>query len=185
MDEDADTVFRLDNEVLAFRFTATLSARRAEEPRERLVSSDRLRLWLTAARLDPGAEPSPRALRSALALREAIHRIGTALAFATAPENDDIALLNATAADGAPAPALTGAGIHWNLRPAHAVADALAVVARDAIRVFGAPGTARITTCEGEDCGGLFLDTSRGSGRRWCYMNTCGNRAKKARMRER
>ncbi|MEU7880960.1 CGNR zinc finger domain-containing protein [Microbispora bryophytorum] len=33
-------------------------------------------------------------------------------------------------------------------------------------------------------CAGLFLDTSRGANRRWCSMNTCGNKVKKARLAE-
>ncbi|MFI9004602.1 CGNR zinc finger domain-containing protein [Streptomyces sp. NPDC053541] len=37
----------------------------------------------------------------------------------------------------------------------------------------------RLVRCR---CAGLFLDTSRGASRRWCSMNTCGNRVKKARL---
>nr|WP_246591510.1 CGNR zinc finger domain-containing protein [Aminobacter anthyllidis] len=33
-------------------------------------------------------------------------------------------------------------------------------------------------------CGWLFLDTSRGGKRRWCSMQTCGNREKVSRHRE-
>ncbi|MGH6819514.1 MAG: CGNR zinc finger domain-containing protein [Methylocella sp.] len=32
-------------------------------------------------------------------------------------------------------------------------------------------------------CTGLFLHHGRGLGRRWCRMNTCGNRAKIERFR--
>ncbi|MGP4017932.1 CGNR zinc finger domain-containing protein [Saccharopolyspora sp. 5N708] len=36
--------------------------------------------------------------------------------------------------------------------------------------------------CEGPGCAGLFLDTSRAGNRRWCSMNTCGNKVKKSRI---
>ncbi|MFC6704170.1 CGNR zinc finger domain-containing protein [Flexivirga alba] len=40
-----------------------------------------------------------------------------------------------------------------------------------------------ITACPGEDCGWLFLNTSRR--RRWCQMSVCGNRAKQAAFAQR
>ena len=36
----------------------------------------------------------------------------------------------------------------------------------------------RVHMCSGLDCGLLFLDESRNQQRRWCMMQTCGNRAK-------
>jgi predicted RNA-binding Zn ribbon-like protein len=35
-----------------------------------------------------------------------------------------------------------------------------------------------VKMCEADGCGWLFLDTSRNQSRRWCSMETCGNRAK-------
>ncbi|MCZ0982582.1 CGNR zinc finger domain-containing protein [Streptomyces diastatochromogenes] len=60
--------------------------------------------------------------------------------------------------------------------------DALGVLAADAVQVLGGPRRDRIKACEGPGCAGLFLDTSRGGNRRWCSMNTCGNKVKKARL---
>jgi predicted RNA-binding Zn ribbon-like protein len=37
---------------------------------------------------------------------------------------------------------------------------------------------AQVKMCEGDECGWLFLDTSRNRSRRWCSMSDCGNRAK-------
>ncbi|NJM81353.1 MAG: hypothetical protein HC844_01690 [Tabrizicola sp.] len=39
----------------------------------------------------------------------------------------------------------------------------------------------RIKLCPGDDCGWLFLDETRNARRKWCMMETCGNRAKAAR----
>jgi predicted RNA-binding Zn ribbon-like protein len=43
----------------------------------------------------------------------------------------------------------------------------------------------RVRECAGPDCGWLFMDTSKNGSRRWCSMETCGNRAKARRHRER
>jgi predicted RNA-binding Zn ribbon-like protein len=43
----------------------------------------------------------------------------------------------------------------------------------------------RVGRCPGDECGWLFLDTSRGARRRWCDMRLCGNRAKVRRFRQR
>lgn len=37
---------------------------------------------------------------------------------------------------------------------------------------------ARVKACGGDGCHWLFLDASRGGTRRWCSMQSCGNRAK-------
>jgi predicted RNA-binding Zn ribbon-like protein len=43
----------------------------------------------------------------------------------------------------------------------------------------------QIHECAGEGCGWLFLDTSRNRRRRWCTMESCGNRAKARRFYQR
>jgi predicted RNA-binding Zn ribbon-like protein len=42
-----------------------------------------------------------------------------------------------------------------------------------------------VRACEGSTCTLLFVDRTRGHGRRWCSMAVCGNRAKQAAHRER
>jgi predicted RNA-binding Zn ribbon-like protein len=39
----------------------------------------------------------------------------------------------------------------------------------------------RIKMCPGPECGWLFIDETRNARRKWCLMETCGNRAKAAR----
>ena len=39
----------------------------------------------------------------------------------------------------------------------------------------------RIKTCPGADCGWMFIDETKNRRRKWCQMETCGNRAKAAR----
>jgi predicted RNA-binding Zn ribbon-like protein len=43
----------------------------------------------------------------------------------------------------------------------------------------------RLRQCGGEECGWMFLDTSRNRSRHWCDMRDCGNRAKVRRFRKR
>ncbi|GLW74292.1 hypothetical protein Kpho02_65900 [Kitasatospora phosalacinea] len=184
---EARRLFRLDNEVLAFRFTATVSDRAGAAPRERLTDPGRLALWLDAAGLGVPGVPgvSPAELRDALALREAVYRAGLAVAAARHPDPADAAVLNAATAAGRPRPALRDGLAVWRLDPENPVADALAVLAADAVHRLGGPDRSRVKACEGPGCAGLFLDTSRGTNRRWCSMNTCGNRVKKARLADR
>jgi predicted RNA-binding Zn ribbon-like protein len=56
----------------------------------------------------------------------------------------------------------------------------LALAIEDMLR---APDLARLRECG--RCAALFLDHGRGKGRRWCRMETCGNRAKASRHRSR
>lgn len=39
----------------------------------------------------------------------------------------------------------------------------------------------RVKKCPGPNCGWLFLDETKNARRKWCIMETCGNRAKAAR----
>ena len=47
------------------------------------------------------------------------------------------------------------------------------------------PASREVGRCEGDPCGGFFLNTSRSKPRRWCSMDTCGNRAKVRKFRSR
>lgn len=180
---EAARVFRLDNESLVFRYTATLSHRGGSNPFERLTGPDRLRLWLAAGGLEPGRNPTARELADAIALREAIYRLGVAVSRGAALDGGDASILNAAAVPGYAVPELTDGGMRWRLTGPDAIRAAVSVIARDAIALLGGEDAERIKTCDGPDCAGLYVDTSRGNNRRWCSMNTCGNRNKKNRMR--
>ncbi|MGA4545176.1 CGNR zinc finger domain-containing protein [Uniformispora flossi] len=181
MTEDVRRVFRMDNEVLAFRFTATVSDRAGPAPRERLTDTARLQMWLEATGLHV-RDVSPTDLQDAVELREAIYRIGSAIARGRPPANRDVRTLNTIAVAGHAKAVLERERAGWLLTETTPVGDALGVLATDAVRILGGPDRGRIKNCEGPGCAGLFLDTSRGSNRRWCSMNTCGNKVKKSRI---
>jgi predicted RNA-binding Zn ribbon-like protein len=62
------------------------------------------------------------------------------------------------------------------------VEDALSVIAADAINIISGEREGKMALCASPTCRAAFFDTSRGATRRWCEMNTCGNREKKARF---
>ncbi|MGD8379199.1 MAG: CGNR zinc finger domain-containing protein [Gammaproteobacteria bacterium] len=72
----------------------------------------------------------------------------------------------------------------WDFRQAPAIA-ALGPVAWKAAEFLELGATDRLKACPADDCGWLFVDTSKNRSRTWCSMKTCGNAAKVRRFRER
>ncbi|MEU4571981.1 CGNR zinc finger domain-containing protein [Nonomuraea sp. NPDC023979] len=178
-----EPAFRLDNERLAFRFTATLSDR-GGVPVERLPDPGRLDDWLAANDLRLSSHrATPSDLALARRLREAIHRAGTDVARGATIQRADLTLLNTLAREARAYPALTRTGMRWLSDADNHVEASLGLVAADAVVILGGEERGRVKTCENPDCGGLYVDTSQGRSRRWCSMNYCGNQMKKARFR--
>lgn len=176
---DAGTIFRLDNAVLAFRFTATVFDR-AGAANERLTDPGRLGLWLQANGLSfSDALLTELDLAAATELRETIHRAGAAVAGGGRIAPTAARTLNALSRNGNAHRLFENGEATWQ---GECVADALSLIAADAIETLGGPDRDRVKACSDEHCHGLYVDTSRANNRRWCNMNTCGNRAKKAAM---
>lgn len=172
--------FRLGS-VLATSFTGTLTERQGE-PVERIPTPQRLVDWLTVYGLavDVCTEAD---LRSARKLREAIHAAATAVATGDTVPAAAIRVINRASAQGGATAELTRDGRReWRLDPATAIDDALGVIAADAIEVVAGERDGRMALCASPTCRAAFFDTSRSRTRRWCEMNTCGNREKKARF---
>ncbi len=52
-------------------------------------------------------------------------------------------------------------------------------VAQSAVTLLTAEDLTRVKMCAStDDCGWLFLDTTRNRSRQWCDIATCGNRAR-------
>ncbi|MFC3676694.1 CGNR zinc finger domain-containing protein [Ferrovibrio xuzhouensis] len=128
---------------------------------------------------DAEPEAADAALSAAVDLRETLHRL---LTHAGKPAAADLERLNHWLAEmpaTARLVAAKGGGYAWAepraglglsapiLRLAHAAAGLLASDRLPRVHVCGGPG-----------CGWLFLDTSPSGRRRWCAMESCGNRAK-------
>ncbi|MEU8894099.1 CGNR zinc finger domain-containing protein [Streptomyces sp. NPDC048442] len=166
--------------VLATSFTATLTERCGERL-ERIPVPSRLMDWLAGNGLmvDSCTESQ---LDHARELRESIHAAATAVASQEPLLPAAVRVINACSTHGVASPILTSAGGHdWQLGSA-TVEDALSVIAADAVSIVSGEREGRMALCASPTCRAAFFDTSRSRTRRWCDMNTCGNREKKARF---
>jgi predicted RNA-binding Zn ribbon-like protein len=118
--------------------------------------------------------------------REALYRVAKSVVEAWTPPAEDLELLNRE---------ITTAGTHRRLAFSHGKLvrtwndsstpeRILWTVAESAFELLPSPEAASLRQCPGEECGWLFLDTSRNHARRWCQMKICGNRAKVRRFRQ-
>ncbi|MCM2415446.1 CGNR zinc finger domain-containing protein [Streptomyces sp. RKAG290] len=172
--------FRLGN-VLATSFTGTLSERRGSAV-ERIPTPHRLVDWLTVNGLAVDS-CSTAQLDLARELRESIHAAATAAALQDPLPASAVQVINERSAQGRAAAVLTPAGERrWLLGTASGVEDALGVIAADAISVIAGERDGKLALCASPTCQAAFFDTSQSRTRRWCDMNTCGNRQKKARF---
>ncbi|MBM7436901.1 ABATE domain-containing protein [Streptomyces sp. HB132] len=172
--------FRLGS-VLATSFTATLTERRGNAV-ERIPTPHRLVDWLAVNGLAVDSCTTAQ-LDLARDLRESIHVVATAAAIQDALPVSAVRVINARSAEGRAAAILTPEGEReWMLSSASGVEDALSVIAADAISVIAGERDGRLALCASPTCRAAFFDTSRSRTRKWCDMNTCGNRQKKARF---
>ncbi|GHG02646.1 MULTISPECIES: CGNR zinc finger domain-containing protein [Amycolatopsis] len=172
--------FRLGS-VLATSFTATLTERRGDAV-ERIPTPQRLVDWLAVSGL---AVESCTTAQFDLAreLRESIHAAATAAAVQEALPEAAVRVINDRSAQGRAAAVLTPDGKRrWRLSSPSSVEDALGVIAADAISIIAGERDGKLALCASPTCRATFFDTSQSRTRRWCDMNTCGNRQKKARF---
>ncbi len=171
--------FRLGN-VLATSFTGTLSERHGKAV-ERIPEPSRLVDWLATNGLAVDSCTTSQ-LDRARGLREAIHAAATAAATHDPLPPAAVQIINACSKGGTASAVLTSeGGRDWRLGSG-SVEDALSVVAADAIRIIAGEHDGTIALCASPTCRAAFFDASRSRTRRWCDMNTCGNREKKARF---
>jgi predicted RNA-binding Zn ribbon-like protein len=172
--------FRLGN-VLATSFTATLTERHGDAV-ERIPTPQRLVDWLAVNGLAVDSCTTAQ-LERARELRESIHAAATATALQDALPASAVQVINDCSIQGRAAAILTPEGNReWRLSSASRVKDALGVIAADAISIIAGERDGRLALCASPTCQAAFFDTSQSRTRRWCDMNTCGNRQKKARF---
>lgn len=127
-------------------------------------------------------------LARALALREAIYRIFSAVAGGRVPEAADITTLNIALAGALAVLQIvaTEHGFAWVWSHGGKELDQMLwAVALSAVNLLTSDELWAVRECAATDCGWLFLDTTRNRSRRWCDMTSCGNRAKARRHYER
>ena len=175
----------------------------AARRRDRLGTYGDLVAWARAAGLLSAREAAvlarraaarPRlaaaALGRAVALREAIYGIFSAVAAGRRPAARDLVVLNRAlgAALGRLRVARGRDGYGWVWASGDRAGSPLSLdrpwwpVARSAAELLASVQLARVRECAASSCGWLFLDRSRNASRRWCDMRVCGNREKARRF---
>lgn len=149
-----------------------------------IVTAAEARSLTATAKRDPRS--ASRALRRARHLREALGHIFEAASRGQRPAARDLRRLNAflSAALRRRRLELRGDRYDWSWtasddRPLDALLSPIVLAAAE---LLTSPQRLKIRACAAEDCGWLFLDTSRSGRRRWCTMQSCGNRAKARRF---
>jgi len=175
-------------------FANTVNHRAAAHPEELLTDYFRLLGWgeaagvitnQTAEHLRAAGQAAPgrakSTLRNAIALRDAIYDIFSAVAQQQAAPGTQLAVLNRAIHD-----AMNHTQIVYGNRqftwewvgPENSFDSVLWPVARAAVDLLTSEELIHVRLCAADSCAWLFLDTTKNHRRRWCEMKTCGNRAK-------
>ena len=128
-------------------------------------------------------------LRRAIALREAIYHIFSATSAGATPAGDDLALLNEALHEALKHLQVGPGGdrFHWIWSDAGVSLERMLwPAAYSAAALLASDQLERVKECaDDRGCGYLFFDASKNRSRRWCSMESCGNRAKVRRYRRR
>jgi len=127
-------------------------------------------------------------LRRAVQLREALYRIFKSAAEGRRPRSADLDMLSQELRVARAHERLThrGGGFAWTWQDGETALDRILwPVSLSAADLLTSGDLSRLRQCGGNECGWMFLDTSRNRSRHWCDMKDCGNRAKVSRFRQR
>ena len=167
---------------LCLEFVNTRFWRGQAEPTETLKTPEDLIAWTAAnAGLRSPKPPTRREFQRAIDIRETLHRLFDAKAHDRTAASRDLEALNEalTAAPARTTLRRERGAYGWDVDMKSATALALlAPVLWSAGDLLAGPRLDRVRRCANPECGWLFLDDSRAGKRRWCSMQSCGNRAK-------
>lgn len=127
-------------------------------------------------------------LRRALRLREALFGIFKSAADGRRPRAVDLDILGQELRIARAHERLkqTGRAFAWTWEGGKTALDRILwPISQSAAELLTSSHLSRLRQCGGNECGWLFLDTSRNGSRLWCDMKDCGNRAKVQRFRSR
>ncbi len=141
---------------------------------------------------DRAERPAPEAVRSfrkAIAMREMMYRVFSAIAQGKTASARDLDLMNDFAIEALRhrclARANEGYRWEWQSNGKQPLDRILWEVAQAAADLLTSKELQLVRFCEAPDCEWLFLDHSRNRSRRWCDMTSCGNRQKARRHYQR
>lgn len=192
-------LFEITGGSLCLDFANTVDYRPSGEPRELIPTYHDFMDWSTQVGLLSSVASKSLAANAALQpkkanqllwqareLRENIFDIFSAISDARRPKEQAIAKLIPLAVDLMRRRKLIRgkAGYRWQDPRADEAADnILLLIAGSAVELLVSPMTKRIRKCASAACDWLFVDLSKNGSRRWCQMQTCGNRSKIRRYR--
>jgi predicted RNA-binding Zn ribbon-like protein len=161
---------------------------RGSEPAvtEQLAQPKDLADWLVANAPMPARDGKRRGgiealFDDALRLREAIYRIFLAIGEGGVPPGRDLEIFNAALAQTPRRLGISarGGAYSWVVAaPPASLGGVLAPVIWSAADLLTHATERRIRRCANDKCRWVFVDRSKAGTRRWCDMNSCGNRAK-------
>jgi predicted RNA-binding Zn ribbon-like protein len=169
----------------ALHFVDTVDPRIGDDIEDFLPAPASLAAWAEYAGVARDVRVTAAGFRRAIDLREALYRVFLALARGERPAAGDLALVHDEHVQAFASARLVARGDAFRYDvPATAGVDAILWPLLESAReVLVTPH--RVKECPGEDCGWVFLDTSRNGTRRWCSMGSCGSREKMRRYRAR
>ena len=185
----------------ALDFVNTVGGWSAERPLEdKLETISDLIRWAELARLLSAtdavtsarlarhhARQAGKVLGRARALRRVLHRIFLCVLENRKPRPADVQFLQAELriARQHQRLAATRGGFLWTWDERPVLDTILWRISQSAADLLTSHDLGRLRRCAGENCGWLFLDTTRNHSRHWCDMQDCGNLAKVRRFRAR
>lgn len=139
------------------------------------------RVWATAAGIDAAGEETEleREAHEARQLRSAFSRLFDCLAAEQSPPFDAICAINEHLSSTGSYPKLETVGGRLTVKQTSIEApSALGRVAMDFADFIGRYEPQRLRHCSNPECSMVFYDTAKNGTRRWCSMESCGNRHK-------
>jgi predicted RNA-binding Zn ribbon-like protein len=192
----------LDESRLCLSFVNTSDWHASEKPEEGLNSYSDLVRWARITNLISSSEAdhllvrakqesteTEKALTKAKNLREAAYRIFFSLSHQNPYDSADLALINTILGESLDhlrlLPSAKGFNCVWESDPID-LDMILWPVVRSIVDLLASAELAYVKICaDDRGCGWAFLDLSRHHNRRWCSMESCGNRAKARRHYQR
>ncbi len=177
---------------LCLDFTNTVDWRGRDNPEESLSEYSDLIGWSRAAGVLDEVEAEELLRQGAMSprhadavylrgieLREALYRVFCAVNNGAEPAEPDLETLNQVLSEALSHTRLEVFGgvykIQYDSKPPEYVLWRLATSASE---LLTSEEIRRVKCCASDECGWLFLDMSRNRSRRWCSMDSCGNRMK-------
>jgi predicted RNA-binding Zn ribbon-like protein len=187
--------FDLDAGDISLAFTNTVGDHASPRPEEYLNNYGNFLRWAYVGRVAAAgsiqslleyALAHPQAAEQSLAevraLREALFRIFSARVHAQPVDKNDLDLFNHSLSEALAHARVVFHGdvAEWVWEGAENCLDGpLWPIARAAADLLTSENMQRVGQCQDDrGCGWLFIDTSKNHTRRWCSMESCGNRAK-------